>query len=138
MSPNNSLNCWTWRLLVAATTVYWLFAFFFWHFMGWLSPFIAPFLWLPVYGLALTALIFAIVLPIRRWRSQRARSLWPLAVFVALFVATGFVDFTNLWIRANFIMGRSSREKIVHRIAARELRPNVSYNAQLIRLPALY
>jgi hypothetical protein len=117
---------------------YWGFAFFFWHFMGWLSPFIAPSLWLPVYALLLLALVLAIALPIRRWRTRRAASLLPLGLLVALVVAANFVDFTHLWLRANFALGRTARENIVRRIAAGELRPNVSYNSELIRLPLLY
>jgi hypothetical protein len=138
MSESDSLYRWTWSIVICAVFAYWGFAFFFWHFMGWLTPFIAPSLWLPIYALLLFALVLAVALPIRRWRTRHAASLLPLGLLVALVVAAQFVDFTHLWLRANFALGRTAREKIVQQIAAGELRPNVAHNSQLIRLPAVY
>jgi hypothetical protein len=138
MSRTDSFSRWTWRIAIAAALIYWTFAFLFWHFMGWLTPFIAPFLWLPVYALALTALAFAVLLPFRRWKHRGSASLLPLLFCIIVFVVTGFVDFTHVWLRTNFTLGRPAREEVVRLINAGELRPNVAHNASLIRLPWRY
>ena len=138
MSQADRLYRWTWGAVVSAALAYWGFAFSFWHFMGWLSPFVAPSVWLLVYALVILALVLALTLPIRRWRLLRSVSLLPLVALVALLVSAQFVDFTRLWLRANFVLGHATREKIVRQVAAGELRPNVEHNSRLIRLPVLY
>ncbi|MSR60380.1 MAG: hypothetical protein EXS05_22530 [Planctomycetaceae bacterium] len=125
----------TWRLVVLAVVSYCILSFFFWSLVDVLTPFIAPLLWLPVLAVALAAVVVAIVLPIRRWRTQRIRSLLPLGFFVACFIATRFISFTELWLAANFRLRHTDRENVVKRIASGELRPNVSHNASLIALP---
>ena len=137
-SRTDKLTRWMWMIVIGAAFFYWAFAFFFWHIVDWLTPLIAPSLWLPVCGVTVVALIFAVVLPFRRWRSRRIASLLPLAFFILCFVATGFVDFTRLWLRANFRLARTNREQVVRRIALGEFHPNVSYNSALINLPAAF
>lgn len=129
------LSRWTWGLVVAALLVYWTVAFFFWHLVDWLTPFLAPVIFLPVYGLAAFALAFALLVPFRRWKTRRWAGLLPLGLFVLGFAAASLVDFTWLWLRTNFSVGRQGRDEVARRIIAGELRPNVSYNATLIHLP---
>ena len=129
---------WTWCVVFIAILAVWGFAFFFWHFMSWLSPFIAPSLWIVVIAIALVALGFSIVLPLRRWRVLRFASLFPLIALTVVLVSSLYIDFTELWLDVNFAVGRSVRERIVRQVAAGDLRPNVDYNRSLIHLPARY
>jgi hypothetical protein len=89
-----------------------------------------------VYALVLTALGFAVALPYRRWRTDRSASLLPLFTLVLLVGTAQLIDFTDLWLRAYFAVGRSGREEIVRQVQAGELRPDAG--SRLIRLPAGY
>lgn len=128
----------TWWLVVAAVAIYCLLAFFFWSLIDVLTPFAAPFLWLPVLALALAAIGTAIVLPFRRRQARGFASLLPLVFLAACFIATRFVDFTRLWLAANFKLRYSDRVEVVRRITSGEFRPNVPHNPSLIALPSQF
>lgn len=99
------------------------------------TPFAAPFLWLPVLGVALTAVVSAVVLPFQCWNTHRIRSLLPLVFLLGCFVITRFIDFTALWLAANFKFRKADRAQVVRQIASGELRPNVPHNSSLVALP---
>ena len=125
----------TWWLDIAAVVAYCLTAFFFWSLVDLVTPFGAPFLWLPVVALALAALVASMVLVFRRWKTRLIASLMPFAFLAACFVLAGFVDFTAIWLSADFRLKRTDREEVVRRISSGEFRPNVSHNKSLIALP---
>lgn len=125
----------TWWLVIAAVVLYCLVSFFFWSLMDVVTPFGVPFVWLPVLGTALAAVLTAVILPIRRWSARRAGSLLPLAWLIGCFVVTRCIDFTALWLSANFRFRYTDREQVVRRIESGELRPNVSHSPSLLALP---
>jgi hypothetical protein len=125
----------TWWLVAAAVVLYWVVAFFFWSLIDVVTPFAAPLLWLPVLVVTFVAIISAILLPIRRWKELRAASLLPLVFLMTAFVATRFVDFTELWLAANFRFRYASRTEVVRRVENRELAPKLSHDSLLITLP---
>jgi hypothetical protein len=124
-----------WPFAIATVILYCFVSFFFWNLIEIVTPFLAPLLWLPVLATALPAIVIAVILPIQRWKTRPIASLMPLAFLIASFVATRFVDFTELWLAANFKFHHAKREQIVSRVVSGELRSNVSYNSSLIALP---
>lgn len=128
----------TWWLAIAATVAYCLLSFAFWSLIDVVTPFAAPLLWLPVLATTLAAVVASVVLPLRRWKTRRLPSLLPLAFLVACFLVTRFVDFTALWLAANFKLRQADRGEVVQRIVSGELHPNVPHNASLIALPKRY
>ena len=137
-SPRDDLTRRTWHLAIFAAVVYFGFAFFYWHFVDWLTPFLAPSLWLPVLVLQALALVVALVVAFRRWRTSGAASLLPLLLCLLVVLCALFVDFTRLWLQTHFFLGRAAREAVVRQIARGELRPNVVRNPGLVRLPQRY
>ena len=125
----------TWWLAGIVVAIYCLLSFFFWSLMDIVTPFAGPFLWLLVLALAIGAVVIAIILPFRRWKTHRMASLLPLGFLVTCFIITHFIDFTALWLAANFRFRHAERTHVVRLIAKGELRPNVSHNASLIALP---
>lgn len=70
-----------------------------------------------------------------RIRARGAKFALPFAVCVATLAALAYVPFTQIWLQTNFWWHRTSRERIVARVEAGELVPNVAHNARLIALP---
>jgi hypothetical protein len=58
----------------------------------------------------------------------------PLLVCALTLILLAGVPFTELWLQRNFWWYRADRERIVARVGAGELKPNVSYNSSLIAL----
>lgn len=125
----------TWGLAVVSVAIYCLMSFFYWSLIDVVTPFAAPILWLPVLMTALVAVVVAILLPFRRWRTLGIASVLPLGFLFACFLIIRFVDFTALWLTANFKFHHADRLEVVRRIESGEFRPNVSHNPSLIALP---
>lgn len=70
-----------------------------------------------------------------RIRACGARLALPFVVCVATLAALAYVPFTPIWLQANFWWHRTARERIVTRVEAGELVPNVAHNARLIAVP---
>lgn len=98
---------------------------------------ITPFLLLPLQGLlfffAFICAIVAIV-HIFRHKDQGAFTYAPILVSVGVFLTAFFFPFTQLWLNANFHLKRGAREQVVADVKAGILKPNVSYNSELIAL----
>jgi hypothetical protein len=127
----------TWAIVITAIAVNFGFAFFFWEIVDRFNVFLVPHLSLVPLALLGVALIVSILLPILRWNKYRTGSLLPLAFVIACAALLFFnvINFTDLWLRTNFILRRGKREEVVRRIAGGELKPNVDYNPALIALP---
>lgn len=135
MQKQDSFIRMTWWLAVIAVVAYCLLSLFFWSIIDAVTPFIAPFAWLSVLAITLASMIMAIILPFRRWRTHRMTSLAPLGFLVTCFIITRFVDFTALWLTANFKYRHADRLEVVRRIERGEFYSNISHNVSLIALP---
>lgn len=113
-----------WRLVLAAVGLYGAVAFFHWSLVDVVSVFFAWLPWAPVGILALAAMVAAIRLAYRRWRIRPGAALLPLAFLVMGIGAMQFVDFTELWLTANFQYRRAEREEVVRQIESGELQPS--------------
>ncbi|MBR0719182.1 hypothetical protein [Bradyrhizobium liaoningense] len=69
-----------------------------------------------------------------RIRARGARFALPFVVCAATLAALTYVPFTHIWLETNFWWHRAARERIVARVEAGELVPNVAHNARLIAL----
>ena len=58
----------------------------------------------------------------------------PLIICALTLAALAYAPFTQIWLQANFHLHRTDRERIVARIEAGELTPNVAHNRHLIAL----
>ena len=58
----------------------------------------------------------------------------PLIVCAATLAALAYAPFTQIWLQTNFRLHRGDRERIVVRVEAGELTPNVAHNRHLIAL----
>jgi hypothetical protein len=89
--------------------------------------------------LPLTALSFAAcclwsVFLLTRIRKHGVKFALPLIVCALAFAAVAYAPFTQIWLQGNFRLYRADRERIVARVVAGELTPNVDYNPNLISL----
>lgn len=96
-------------------------------------------------GLLLIPLVLLIGLPflaccvsamflLTRIRQGGLKFASPLVVCTLTLAMLNTVPFTQISLQANFWWHRTDRERIVARVAAGELKPNVSYNSTLIAL----
>jgi hypothetical protein len=110
----------------------------------WILAFEEPFSDFPE-GLLIFAMVLVIGLPflgcciwsvflLRRIRQGGKKFAVPLMVCTLTVVLLASVPFAELWLQRNFWWYRADRERIVARVEAGELKPNVSYNSTLIAL----
>ena len=111
------------------------FRFAYWSIVGTLGVFIAPVAWLPVLGLLVGAGIAAIALPFRSWGQRGAVSLAPLAALVAGTWGILSLDFTGLWLAANFRWHREARDTVVEQVQRGELKEVDGGARMMIELP---
>lgn len=112
-----------------------LFRFFHWSIVGVLGVFLAPVAWLPVLGLLAGAGIAAIALPIRCWSQRGAISLVPLGILAAGTWGILSIDFTGLWLAANFRWHREDRVEVVEKVKRGELAEVDGGARMMIALP---
>jgi hypothetical protein len=74
---------------------------------------------------------------LRRIRKNGPKFVTPLIVCALTVVLLATVPFTQIWLQGNFWWYRADRERIVARVETGELKPNVSYNSDLIALGTL-
>jgi hypothetical protein len=109
----------------------------------WIAAFEMPFadvaeaVLLPFFLLAALAFVACClwsVFLLGRVRRNGARSAVPFVICALTMAALTFVPFTQVWLQGNFRWQLSNRERIVARVEAGELTPNVAYNPNLIEL----
>jgi hypothetical protein len=91
---------------------------------------------LPLTALALVGCSLWSVFLLTRVRRHGARFAGPFMVCTLTFLALAYVPFTQVWLQGNFWWHLADRERIVARVEAGELTPNVGYNPNLIALGA--
>lgn len=105
-----------------------------WTLVDWLTVFLAPLLSLAVW--ILFALIYvASVVYALRGRGPLSKRMLPLGISSAVLLLVLWVPWTPLWLDLNFRLYRSDRMRVVSQVQSGTLRPNVSYNPDLISLP---
>lgn len=124
-----------WAAVVVALATYVTVAATFWSLIDIVTVFLSPLLWGVVCALLLAALIVGIYCAIR-YRAAGIRALAPLLTLLIVGAALYSIDYTRLWLRANFALKRTVRATVIARIQSGTLRPNVAHNASLIQLPA--
>ncbi|WP_201714934.1 hypothetical protein [Rossellomorea arthrocnemi] len=107
-------------------------AFFQWHLVHILTPFLMPFLWLMAGGFFLVTMIFSIIAVIKRqgWKPVLIQSL--TIVFIIFF------PFTKVVLNMDFEKKRAERETVVKQVQEGAITSNASYNDSLIHLPKRY
>jgi hypothetical protein len=107
-------------------------AFFQWHLVHILTPFLMPFLWLMAGGFFLVTMIFSIIAVIKRqgWKPVLIQSL--TIVFIIFF------PFTKIVLNMDFEKKRAERETVVKQVQEGAITSNASYNDSLIHLPKRY
>jgi hypothetical protein len=110
----------------------------------WIAAFEAPFSGFPE-GLLVFVAVVLIGVPflgcslwsvwlLRRIGEGGFKFAVPLLVCAATMLLLAVVPFSELWLQRNFWWYRADRERIVARVEAGDLAPNVSYNSALIAL----
>jgi hypothetical protein len=89
---------------------------------------------LPLTALAFVACSVWSVFLLVRVRRHGVRFASPLIVCALTLLALAYVPFTQVWLQANFRWHLADRDRIVARVEAGELTPNVAYNANMIAL----
>jgi hypothetical protein len=97
-------------------------------------PWLVLFPVLPLAPLAFVACSLWSVVLLTRVRKDGAKFASPLVVCALTFAALAYMPFTQVWLQANFRWHLADRERIVARIEAGVLTPNVSYSSNLIAL----
>jgi hypothetical protein len=69
-----------------------------------------------------------------RVRRHGVKFAGPLIICALTLAALAYAPFTKIWLQTNFHLHRADRERIVARIEAGELVPNVAHNRHLIAL----
>ncbi|HYO77627.1 MAG TPA: hypothetical protein VE010_14290 [Thermoanaerobaculia bacterium] len=123
-----------WAAVVVALTVYVAVAATFWSLIDLLTVFLAPLLWVAVTVLLLAALVICVYCAIR-YRAAGIRAHAPLLTLLIVGATLHSIDYTSLWLRANFAFKRKVRETVITRVRAGTLQPNVEQSATLIQLP---
>jgi hypothetical protein len=85
-------------------------------------------------GLPFLACCVSSVFLLTRIRQGGVKFASPLIVCAATLTMLNTVPFTQISLQANFWWHQADRERIVARVEAGELKPNVSYNSSLIAL----
>jgi hypothetical protein len=93
-----------------------------------------PFPLLPLTALAFTACIVWSLFLLARVRRHGVKFAGPLIVCALTLTALAYAPFTEIWLRTNFRLYRADRERIIARVEAGELTPNVAHNRHLIAL----
>lgn len=110
-----------------------LFEFFKWSF----GALFTPFFYLPFYAVIRLCFLMGALFSITclfKYKKIGINALSPLLVLIFAFMIIKFVPFTNLWLKAEFLIYKSKREDIVKKVYAGELVANVGYNTNLIAL----
>jgi hypothetical protein len=89
---------------------------------------------LPLTLLSLFACCLWSLFLLTRIRSHGLKFATPLVVCALTLAALAFAPFTQIWLQGNFHLYRADRERIVARVEAGELTPNVSYSQNMIAL----
>jgi hypothetical protein len=89
---------------------------------------------LPLTALALVGCSLWSVLLLTRVRRHGVKFAAPFMVCVLTFLALAYVPFTKIWLQGNFWWHLAARERIVARVEAGELTPNVDHNPNMIAL----
>jgi hypothetical protein len=71
---------------------------------------------------------------LRRVRRHGVKFACPLIICALTLAALAYAPFTKIWLQTNFHLHRADRERVVARIEAGELIPNVAHNRHLIAL----
>jgi hypothetical protein len=89
---------------------------------------------LPLTALAWLACGLWSLFLLMRIRRHGVKFASPLIVCALTLAALAYAPFTEIWLQTNFRLHRADRERVVTRIAAGELTPNVAHNRHLIAL----
>jgi hypothetical protein len=89
---------------------------------------------LPLTALSFLGYCLWSVFLLTRVREHGVKFASPILVCVLTFLALAYVPFTQIWLQGNFRWHLADRERIVARVEAGELTPNVDYNPNLIAL----
>jgi hypothetical protein len=126
----------TWWIAIVTVVLNCVFWFSYWSLIDVATPFAVPILRLPVLVVTFVAVVAAVILPFRRWKPCGIATLLPLGFLIGCFGLSRLVDFTDVWLAANFRLRLADREEVVGLIASGKLRPNVRHNSSLIALPS--
>jgi hypothetical protein len=97
-------------------------------------PWLVFFPVLPLTVLALVGCSLWSVLLLTRVRRHGLRFASPFTVCALTFLALAYVPFTQVWLQGNFWWHLADRERIVARVEAGELAPNVDHQPNMIAL----
>ena len=103
--------------------------------------FLTPLLTLPLLGIAWLLQMLGVILSflfVYRRRRDGVAAFVPLAVSALAILLAIFVPFTQMWLHVNFDMHKAAREQIIAKVRSGALKPNVSYDDNLIALPKSY
>ncbi|MEY4589936.1 MAG: hypothetical protein RL497_2012 [Pseudomonadota bacterium] len=99
---------------------------------------VTPFFILPFLGVAWFLVLLSVisgVVQADQHKSKGISAFLPLVISCSTLLAAFFIPFTQIWLYANFHLYKSTREKVVEKVKAGILVPNIPHNASLIALP---
>ena len=120
-------------LAISPAVVLLLVELFQWDIIDWVTPFLLSPLRFSLWLLVGVAVIRSLVAAYRSRREGPSVLLVPIFL-VAAVLAAWFTPFTDLWLRANFELKKTARERVVIQVVRGELVANVSHNSSLIAL----
>lgn len=91
-----------------------------------------PFLWIGVYGFFIVVFILSVIwlFKLKDWK--------PFGIQMITLLLLIFIPFNQIVIDLDFKMNKSERNQVISKIQGGKLKPNVSYNNELIHLPKKY
>lgn len=109
-----------------------------WTLVDMLTPFFEPFIDIMIYGLFFISSLTVLIYCLATLSSGRKRTAIPILINLCILFVVFVVPFNWIIIQWDFHINQSKRNDVVRMISEGALKPSVSYNDNLIRLPAAY
>ncbi|WP_027409134.1 hypothetical protein [Anoxybacteroides tepidamans] len=121
-----------WILSCISSLLVLFYELFQWAIIDVVTPFFTPFLWLLVFGFFFITMVRTVIHLFKNkdWK--------PAAIHAVTILLLIFFPFTKITLNLDFRMNQQEREQVAKMVEKGELRPNVSGDATLIRLPKQY
>ncbi|TCS96684.1 hypothetical protein [Hazenella coriacea] len=109
-----------------------LFLVFQWSIVDIITPFLMIPLWMVLSGFFILVTVIALIV---LFKSKNWKPIAVQAITISLWL---FFPFNQIILDLDFKMNKSEREKVIKMVENQTIKPNVSYNPSLIRLPKEY
>ncbi|MEQ7053746.1 hypothetical protein ABN764_24210 [Paenibacillaceae sp. P-4] len=109
-----------------------------WTIVDIFTPFIAIFIEMIGYLVFIVCSLIVFVYFVISKPCQRARNGIPILINIVVIILIFIIPFTSITVNLDYRFNKSEREEVVKLVLDGSLKPNLSFNAALIRLPDKY